>query len=95
MPHVGVVEEMELTDIPRRAALMFGALASTYVSGGVCVVARLRDAAQLNKREPYRDVVVYGRGRTFGEAFRAAEKHFNDGTPDWILDSLEMARSSR
>lgn len=76
-------------EIPRRARKMFGELALTYVSRGLCYVARLRDAGELKKREPYRDSVVFGRGRTFVQAFEQAERHFKDGTPDEILDAIE------
>ena len=68
---------------------MFGELASTYVARGICFVGRIRDEAELKKREPYRDVVIYGRGRTFAAAFEQAERHHRDGTPDELLDAIE------
>lgn len=68
---------------------MFGELASTFVAKGVCYVGRLRDLGELRKREPYRDVVIFGRGRTFLQAFEQAERHHRDGTPDEILDAIE------
>lgn len=79
---------MPITEVPRRAAAMFGELASTFVARGVCYVARIRDVTELRKREPYRDLVIYGTGRTFREAFEVAERHFHDGTPDEILDAI-------
>lgn len=84
---------MDIRQVPARAARLFGELASTYVAGGWCFVGRLRDLGELKQREPYRDVVVYGRGRTFVEAFERAERHYHAGTPDWILDMEE--RSAR
>lgn len=68
---------------------MFGELASTYIARGQYVVARVRDVRELRKLEPYRDEVIFGRGRTWAEAFAVAEKHFHDGTPDEILDAIE------
>jgi len=86
------IEDLAPREIPRRAAKMFGELASTYFAGGWCVVGRIRNAAELAKREPYRSVVVYGRARTFAAAFAIAERHFHAGTPDWLLDATEGSR---
>lgn len=80
---------MPIREVPLRAARLFGELASTYVARGICYVARVRDVTELRKREPYRDVVIFGRGRTFVEAFRQAEAHVRDGTPDELLDAIE------
>jgi len=68
---------------------MFGELAYTAVHDGRwCVVGRIRDVTELRKREPYRDVVIYGRAPTFVEAFEQADRHVNDRTPDEILDAI-------
>lgn len=82
------LEELSPHEIPRRAQRMFGELASTYVEKGICYVGRVRDVTELRKREPYRDVVIFGRGRTFLLAFEEAERHHRDGTPDEILDVI-------
>ena len=82
-------DDIPLREVPRRAAKMFGELASTYETRGMRVVGRLRDVGELRKREPYRDVVIFGRGPTWRAAFAQAEKHFHDGTPDEILDAIE------
>ena len=68
---------------------MFGELASTYIARGICFVGRIRDLAELRKYEPYRDVVVFGRGPTWRAAFAQAERHFHEGTPDELLDVID------
>lgn len=67
---------------------MFGELASTYIERGICYVGRVRDVTELRKREPYRDVVIFGRGPTFLKAFEEAERHHSEGTPDELLDLI-------
>lgn len=74
---------------------MFGELASTYRSGNVCIVGRVLDVMELRKREPYRRVVVFGRGLTWVEAFEQAERHHREGTSDEILDLIDDAIRGR
>jgi hypothetical protein len=82
-------EELSIHEVAARAAGLWGELATTYVSRGACIVGRLRDVTELSKESPYQDVVIFGRARTFLEAFEIAERRLRDNTPDWVLDALE------
>ena len=90
------VPDLTLHEVPRRAARMFGELASTFVKRGECYVARIKNPDELrDAREPYRQEIVFGRGKTWLAAFLEAERHHREGTPDWILQSIEDARNGQ